>query len=190
MKLILFAALWLCIISDLKQFSVSCDDDVEEATVTEEDPTVKVVEAEEIIYSSPIPKGPVYFAEHFDVPDEFEAKWVRSQAKKEEVDEDIAKYDGKSKNVLVIFISFILYKLFILGKWAVEGLLKDGLKGDLGLVLKSKAKHAAISAPMDRPFAFTNKPLIVQYDVTFQNGQECGNYFILCVIFYMQRNSI
>jgi hypothetical protein len=66
--------------------------------------------------------------------------------------------------------------LLIIGKWAVEGLLKDGLKGDLGLVLKSKAKHAAISAPMDRPFVFTNKPLIVQYDVTFQNGQECGNY--------------
>lgn len=65
-----------------------------------------------------------------------------------------------------------------IGKWAVEGLLKDGLKGDLGLVLKSKAKHAAISASLDRPFMFTNKPLIVQYDVTFQNGQECGGAYI------------
>jgi hypothetical protein len=64
------------------------------------------------------------------------------------------------------------------GKWAVESLMKDGLKGDLGLVLKSKAKHAAISAPLDRPFVFTNKPLIVQYDVTFQNGQECGGAYI------------
>lgn len=150
MKLILFAALWLCIISP-----AVFGDDVEDATVVEEDP-VKVLE-EEIIYSSPTPQGQVYFAEHFDSPDEFEAKWVRSQAKKDEADEDIAKYDGK---------------------WAVEGLLKDALKGDLGLVLKSKAKHAAISAPMDRPFAFTSKPLIVQYDVTFQNGQECGGAYI------------
>jgi calnexin len=52
------------------------------------------------------------------------------------------------------------------------------LKGDNGLVLKSKAKHAAISASLDRPFFFTNKPLIVQYDVTLQNGQECGGAYI------------
>lgn len=52
------------------------------------------------------------------------------------------------------------------------------MKGDLGLVLKSKAKHAAIAASLDRPFQFTNKPFIVQYDVTFQNGQECGGAYI------------
>lgn len=57
-------------------------------------------------------------------------------------------------------------------------MIKEGLKGDLGLVLKSKAKHAAISAPLDRPFNFNDKPLIVQYDVTFQNGQECGGAYI------------
>lgn len=48
----------------------------------------------------------------------------------------------------------------------------------MGLVLKSKAKHAAISAKLDRPFFFTTKPLIVQYDVTLQNGQECGGAYI------------
>jgi len=46
------------------------------------------------------------------------------------------------------------------------------------LVLKSKAKHAAISASLDRPFFFVNKPLIIQYDVTLQNGQECGGAYI------------
>lgn len=45
-------------------------------------------------------------------------------------------------------------------------------------MLKSKAKHAAISAPLDRPFHFTNKPFIVQYDVTFQSGQECGGAYL------------
>ena len=41
------------------------------------------------------------------------------------------------------------------------------MKGDNGLVLKSKAKHAAISASLDR-----------QYDVSLQNGQECGGAYI------------
>ena len=97
MKLILFEALWLCIISP-----AVFGDDVEDATVVEEDP-VKVLE-EEIIYSSPTPQGQVYFAEHFDSPDEFEAKWVRSQAKKDEADEDIAKYDGKFKYFAKLYI--------------------------------------------------------------------------------------
>ncbi|XP_046442797.1 calnexin-like isoform X2 [Daphnia pulex] len=153
MRLILLIALWLCL-----SIAVRCDDDDrEEATVTEELPEGVAEETEEVVYVSPTPNGHIYFAEHFDVPEEFEAKWIRSQAKKEGIDEEIAKYDGK---------------------WAVESLMKDGLKGDLGLVLKSKAKHAAISAPLDRPFVFTNKPLIVQYDVTFQNGQECGGAYI------------
>jgi len=146
MRLILFVALWLCL---------QCvKADLEEATVTED------VEQEpefDINYVSPVAKGDVYIAEHFDDEEEFEAKWVRSQAKKDGADDEIAKYDGK---------------------WAVEEQLKNGLKGDMGLVLKSKAKHAAISAPLDRPFYFTNKPLIVQYDVTFQNGQECGGAYI------------
>jgi calnexin len=150
MRLILITALWLGL-----SLTVRAEDFVEEAVVTEEETEAK--EDIEINYVSPTPKGKVYFAEHFDNLDEFEAKWVRSQAKKDGADEDIAKYDGK---------------------WAVEGMIKDGLKGDMGLVLKSKAKHAAIAASLDRPFSFTNKPLIVQYDVTFQNGQECGGAYI------------
>lgn len=52
------------------------------------------------------------------------------------------------------------------------------MENDLGLVLKTKAKHAAISARFIRPFKFTEKPLIVQYEVTFQEGQECGGSYI------------
>jgi len=153
MRLILFTALWLCL-----ALTVFASSDAEEAIVTEDGDQVEAQEPEiEINYVSPLPKGHIFLAEHFDNHDEFEAKWVRSQAKKDGADDDIAKYDGK---------------------WAVEPLLKDGLKGDMGLVLKSKAKHSAISAPLDRPFNFNNKPLIVQYDVTFQNGQECGGAYI------------
>jgi calnexin len=55
---------------------------------------------------------------------------------------------------------------------------KSIFKNDFGLVLKSKAKHAAISSRLNRPFVFGNKPLIVQYEVTLQDGQECGGSYL------------
>ena len=55
---------------------------------------------------------------------------------------------------------------------------KNALKGDKGLVLSSRAKHAAISFALDRPFVFKEKPLVVQYEVYLQNGQECGGAYI------------
>lgn len=48
------------------------------------------------------------------------------------------------------------------GKWEVEEMKDSKLPGDKGLVLKSKAKHHAISASLLRPFTFDTKPLIVQ----------------------------
>lgn len=48
------------------------------------------------------------------------------------------------------------------GKWAVEEMKDSKLPGDKGLVLKSRAKHHAISAQLLRPFTFDTKPLIVQ----------------------------
>ncbi|KAL1506401.1 hypothetical protein ABEB36_005771 [Hypothenemus hampei] len=113
----------------------------------------------DVPYESPTPldASKVYFTEHFDDPDVFHKKWVRSEAKKDGIDEDIAKYDGQ---------------------WSIESPQKDGLKGDLGLVLKSKAKHAAIAAPLIRPFVFKDKNLIVQYEVLLQEGQECGGAYL------------
>lgn len=64
------------------------------------------------------------------------------------------------------------------GKWSVEEPLKDGLRGDLGLVLKSKAKHSAVSSRLNRVFEFKDKPLVVQYEVIFQDGQECGGAYL------------
>ena len=69
------------------------------------------------------------------------------QAKKEGVEEALAKYDGQ---------------------WSLEAAQKDPLSGDLGLVLKSKAKHAAISAPLGKIYKFDEKPFIVQYELNFQ----------------------
>lgn len=54
------------------------------------------------------------------------------------------------------------------GEWAVEQALKNPLAGDLGLVLKSKAKHSAVSARLKKPFKFEHENLIVQYEINFQ----------------------
>lgn len=79
-------------------------------------------------------------------------------AKKADVEEVIAKYEGE---------------------WSIEGAVESVLEGDKGLVLKSKAKHHAISARLLKPFEFkNNKPLVMQYEVKFQNALECGGAYV------------
>uniref|UniRef100_A0A8C2HF08 Calnexin n=1 Tax=Cyprinus carpio TaxID=7962 RepID=A0A8C2HF08_CYPCA len=115
-------------------------DDMREEDVEEEEekapgpPPVPTV-----TYRAPEPMGEHYFA------------------KKDGIDEEIAKYDGK---------------------WEVEEMKDTKLPGDKGLVLKSKAKHHAISALLLRPFTFDTKPLIVQYEVNFQTGIDCGGAYV------------
>ncbi|XP_043493413.1 calnexin-like isoform X1 [Polistes fuscatus] len=108
-------------------------------------------------YQSPKPSGFAYLAEHFDNRERFDTAWVLSEAKKDHIDEDIAKYDGI---------------------WTIEEPKRPIQDGDLGLVLKSKARHAAISTLLNTPFHFIDKPLIVQYEVNFQDGQECGGAYL------------
>lgn len=110
------------------------------------------------MYESPYPDPQKYhFAEHFDDIQNVDKKWIKSNAKKDDIAEEIAKYDGI---------------------WAVETPQRKLLERDLGLVLKSKAKHAAISSKFNKPFVFGGKPFIVQYEVTLQDGQECGGSYI------------
>ncbi|XP_054059224.1 calmegin isoform X2 [Rissa tridactyla] len=108
----------------------------------------------EVVYQTPKPTGEVYFTETFD--GEFSG-WVLSKTKKEDTDDNIAKYDGR---------------------WEVEELKENTVPGDRGLVLKSVAKHHAISAMLTKAFIFDNKPLIVQYEVNFQEGIDCGGAYI------------
>lgn len=101
-----------------------------------------------INYESPvIQPGKYHFAEHFDDPKTFEEKWVKSTAKKAD---DENQYDGA---------------------WGVEAPENPILRNDLGLILKDKARHSAISSRLVKPFVFTNKPLIVQYEVQLQVSQ-------------------
>lgn len=99
-------------------------------------------------YRSPVAvEGSFYLREHFDDVVEFNRKWVRSQTKKGDSAEEIAQYDGL---------------------WSVEAPLRSIFRKDFGLVLKSKVKHAAISSKLVKPFKFTDKPLVVQYEVQLQ----------------------
>lgn len=107
---------------------------------------------------------------------------------KEDADEEIAKYDGLSstpadphmpsplthrfherRKTAALESSFPFVKttqsllsLLAAGKWAVEQLKENKVPGDLGLVLKSRAKHHAIAALLDKPFVFQDEPLVVQ----------------------------
>ncbi|XP_072251284.1 calnexin isoform X1 [Leuresthes tenuis] len=131
------------------------EDEDEDLEGDEAPPAPKTPPIPKVTYKAPEPMGEHFFAESFDrgTLD----GWVLSKAKKDDADEDIAKYDGK---------------------WAVEEMKDSKLPGDKGLVLKSRAKHHAISAQLLRPFTFDTMPLIVQYEVNFQSGIDCGGAYV------------
>ncbi|KAF9447037.1 Calreticulin-domain-containing protein [Macrolepiota fuliginosa MF-IS2] len=64
------------------------------------------------------------------------------------------------------------------GKWEVEEPSLVVVEGDKGLVAKTKAAHHAISAPFDTPIDFSKKPLVVQYEVKYQKGGNCGGGYV------------
>ncbi|XP_038630964.1 calnexin-like isoform X2 [Scyliorhinus canicula] len=104
-------------------------------------------------YKPPKPVGDVYFVATFDT-DDLEG-WVKSKARKDDTND--TRYDGI---------------------WAVEESYQEKMPGNKGLVLKSHAKHHAIAAYFKKPFHFKNLPLIVQYEVHFQNEIKCGGAYL------------
>lgn len=70
------------------------------------------------------------------------------------------------------------------GRWAVEA--NSANTADLGLVVKDKAKHHAISAKMNKKVDFTDlndsqKQFVVQYEVKYQDSMECGGSYLKLV---------
>jgi len=114
-------------------------------------------EEEVIKYVRPEIGDLAHIAEPFHDKAEFESRWVSSKAKKDGVDDSIAKYDGK---------------------WDIEEPEGSAIEGDLGLILKSEAKHAAISSKLPTRFEFQGNALFVQYEVRFQKALECGGAYI------------
>ncbi|XP_053399317.1 calnexin-like isoform X2 [Mercenaria mercenaria] len=147
--------IWQGVAADFGDEVDDDDDGVVEDEPDASEPEPVVVEKKK--YEPPeIPAKP-FLAETFDEADPLKKSWVKSQAKKDDVEEDIAKYDGK---------------------WSVEEPKDSSLLGDLGLILKSKAKHHAVSKKLDRIFEFSGNPFIVSYEVRFQNGIDCGGAYI------------
>jgi len=56
--------------------------------------------------------------------------------------------------------------------------LTSVIEGDHGLVAKSIASHHAISAPFDKPIDTSDQPLVVQYEVKYQKGGNCGGGYV------------
>ncbi|XP_048799252.1 calmegin isoform X4 [Lagopus muta] len=154
---------WLCLLlMVISSVTAEMEDEVLGADVEVEDFEQESQQADVdkegsslgVVYQTPKPTGDVYFAETFDGG---WSGWVLSKARKEDTDDNIAKYDGR---------------------WEVEELKENKVPGDKGLVLKSAAKHHAISAMLTKAFIFDKKPLIVQYEVNFQGGIDCGGAYI------------
>ena len=82
----------------LAEESSDADDVVIEDELAEDE--LKTVR-QDGIYKSPEPSGLAYLAEHFDQKEHFDQAWVQSQAKKEGIDEDIAKYNGNFFNSML-----------------------------------------------------------------------------------------
>ena len=64
------------------------------------------------------------------------------------------------------------------GKWSVEEPKTAVVEGDLGLVAKTKAAHHAISAPFESSLSLADEPFVVQYEVKYQDGGNCGGGYI------------
>uniref|UniRef100_F6QVM9 Calmegin n=1 Tax=Ornithorhynchus anatinus TaxID=9258 RepID=F6QVM9_ORNAN len=155
-----FQGYWICL-GFLLFISVNAEIQDEDVELQELDTNSEQTEAGEdepsleVKYKTPQPIGEVYFTETFDSG--ILSGWVLSKTKKEDTDDDMSKYDGR---------------------WEIEELKENRVLGDRGLVLKSKAKHHAISTMLTKPFIFADKPLIVQYEVNFQDGIDCGGAYI------------
>ncbi|XP_043260945.1 calnexin-like isoform X1 [Colletes gigas] len=143
-RIVANAIIYLCLLCSIINANENDDNDIQDV-------------APKTVYKTPEVSEFAYLVETFDDEEKFKDTWILSEAKKDSIDEDIAKYDGI---------------------WSVEETKKHAQDGDLGLVLKSKARHAAVSALLAKPFYFRDNPLIVQYEVNFQEGQECGGAYL------------
>jgi len=110
---------------------------------------------EDFVYITPDvePKN-YYLFEHFDDEKQYLERWFKSLASK--ADSKDFKYDGE---------------------WSYIN-SHSKLKGDNAIMMNSKAKHHAIATKLLRKFEFKRDPLVLQYEVKFSNGQECGGAYI------------
>ncbi|KAI1691616.1 calreticulin family domain-containing protein [Ditylenchus destructor] len=102
-------------------------------------------------------KYSVHFVDWFDDLKAIGKRWLKSTAQKEGAEEAVAKYNGE---------------------WAIGSPSNVVINNDYGLIVKTKARHHAIAASLNKPFRFEGKPLVVQYEVKYEEGQECGGGYV------------
>ncbi|KAE9555828.1 hypothetical protein FO519_000913 [Halicephalobus sp. NKZ332] len=104
-----------------------------------------------------IKQDEAYFVDWFDTRNGIGTRWIKSTAKKDGIDENLAMYNGE---------------------WYIGSPASIIIEEDYGLVVKTKARHHAIAAALRKPFDFSGKPFIVQYEVKYEEGQECGGGYL------------
>lgn len=104
-----------------------------------------------------IKQDEAYFVDWFDTKNGIGKRWFKSAAKKDGIEENLSMYNGE---------------------WFVGTPVNVILEEDYGLIVKTKARHHAIAANLRKPVEFDGKPLIVQYEVKYENGQECGGGYL------------
>jgi len=154
--LVVLGCLALC----LTVFSQQPEADVETVENEDASATSEEIKSEAVknTFKPPTVPDSAFFALYFSAPSDLATQLTISQAKKDGVEAAISKYDGQ---------------------WSVEVPSTSALLEDYGLVLRSKAKHHAVSALLKKPFDFkSKKQFIMQYEVKFENGQECGGAYV------------
>jgi len=110
-------------------------------------------------FQLPTLNGNAFFADPFASQESIGSTWGLSSSSK----------DGESK---------------FDGRWSVES--NSANPDDLGLVVKDKAKHHAISAKVNKKVDFSElhdaqKQFVVQYEVKYQDSMECGGSYLKLV---------
>jgi calnexin len=133
------------------------DGEVIDETIQNE-PEAPTVPREKINFTPPEIPASAFYALYFSSPSDLTTKLIKSLAKKEGVDEVLAKYDGI---------------------WTVEVPTSSAILNDYALIVKSKARHHAISASFEKPIDFTSHDqIVIQYEVKFQTPMECGGAYV------------
>jgi calnexin len=118
-------------------------------TTTDKDQVEPVSGAKDKSYTSPkIKPDGVFLYENFDHEQQFKTKWINSKD---------PKYTGE---------------------WQLNS-GPDRPHADLQLLLPLRARHYAISSKLSEAFKFSDdKPLVVQYEVQFREGLDCGGAYV------------
>jgi len=64
------------------------------------------------------------------------------------------------------------------GKFEVGKRLREGLTGDLGLIVPKQAHHYGISSKFPALVGAKEVPFVVQFEAAFQDGHQCGGGYV------------